>query len=69
MAGCAAEHRRRSLRHQEQPDIQGRDEDGGGEESLRPCIWQPSGLLTTVKPPALRERHDYLLYKVFVDMD
>jgi len=20
--------------------------------------WQPSGLLTTVKPPALRERHD-----------
>ena len=21
-------------------------------------IWQPLGLLTTVKPPALRERHD-----------
>ena len=67
--GGEAEHLRRDLRHQEQLDIPGREEDGGGEESLRTCIWQPLGLLTTVKPPALRERHDYLLYKVFVDMD
>ena len=58
--GGEAEHLRRDLRHQEQLDIQGREEDGGGEESLRMCIWQPLGLLTTVKPPALRERHDWL---------
>ena len=56
--GWEAEHLRRSLRNQEQRAIQGRDEDGACEESLRTCIWQPSGLLTTVKPPALRERHD-----------
>ena len=49
---------RRESRNQEQLDIQGRDEDGDVEESLRTCIWQPLGLLTTVKPPALRERHD-----------
>ena len=57
--GGEAEHLRRDLRHQEQLDIPGREEDGGGEESLRTCIWQPLGLLTTVKPPALRERHDF----------
>jgi hypothetical protein len=57
--GGEAEHLRRDLRHQEQLDIQGREEDGGGEESLRMCIWQPLGLLTTVKPPALRGRYDF----------
>ena len=59
--GWEAEHLRRSLRHQEELAIQDRDEDGDCEESLRTCIWQPSGLLTTVKPPALRERHDFAL--------
>ena len=58
--GCAEEHLRRSRRNQEQLDAQGRDAEGDFEESLRTCIWQPLGLLTTVKPPALRERHDYL---------
>jgi len=57
--GWEAEHLRRSLRHQEELAIQDRDEDGDCEESLRTCLWQPSGLLTTVKPPALRERHDF----------
>ena len=57
--GGEAEPLRRSLRHQEELALQARDEDGACEESLRPCIWQPSGLLTTVKPPALRERHDF----------
>ena len=56
--GCEAEHLRRSRCNQEQLDIHGRDEDGDVEESLRICIWQPLGLLTTVKPPALRGRHD-----------
>jgi hypothetical protein len=56
--GCEAEHMRRSRRNQGQRDIPSRDEDGDFEESLRTCIWQPLGLLTTVKPPALRGRHD-----------
>ena len=56
--GGEAEPLRRYLRNQEQLAILGRDEDGDGSESLRTCIWQPLGLLTTVKPPALRERHD-----------
>ena len=56
--GWEAAHLRRSLRNQEQRAIQGRDEDGACEEALRTFIWQPLGLLTTVKPPALRERHD-----------
>ena len=56
--GCAEEHLRRESRNQEQLDIHGRDEDGDFEESRHTCIWQPLGLLTTVKPPALRERHD-----------
>ena len=49
---------RRSIRTPEQLEAPGRDEDGDVSESLRTCIWQPLGLLTTVKPPALRERHD-----------
>ena len=57
--GWEAAHLRRSLRHQEELALHARDEDGGCEESLRTGIWQPSGLLTTVKPPALRERHDF----------
>jgi len=57
--GCVEEHLRRESRNQEQLDIQGREEDGDFEESLRMVIWQPLGLLTTVKPPALRERHDF----------
>ena len=56
--GWEAEHLRRSLRHQEELALQARDEDSDCEESLRTCIWQPLGLLTTVKPPAERERHD-----------
>ena len=57
--GWEAAHLRRSLRNQEELAIHARDEDGACEESLRTGIWQPSGLLTTVKPPALRERHDF----------
>jgi hypothetical protein len=56
--GGDAEHLRRSRRNQEQRDAQGREEDGDGEESRHTAIWQPLGLLTTVKPPALRERYD-----------
>ena len=56
--GCEEEHMRCSHRNQEQLGIQGRDEDGDFEELRRTCIWQPLGLLTTVKPPALRGRHD-----------
>ena len=56
--GCDEEHLRRSRRNQEQRDAQGREEDGDCEESRHTSIWQPLGLLTTVKPPALRERHD-----------
>ena len=58
--GWEAEHMRRSLRTQEQLDAQGRDADGDVSESRHTCIWQPLGLLTTVKPPALRERHDFI---------
>src|SRR5690349_7471814 len=57
--GGKAEHIRSASRNQEQLDAQGKDEDGDCEESLRTCIWQPLGLLTTVKPPALREHHDF----------
>ena len=59
-------HLRRESHNQEQLDIHGRDEDGDVEESLRTCIWQPLGLLTTVKPPALRERYDSLHFKALV---
>src|SRR5262249_60038003 len=58
MVGCAEEPLRRESRNQEQLDSHSRDEDRDFEESWRTCIWQPLGLLTTVKPPALRERHD-----------
>ena len=57
---------RRSSRNQEQRDAPGRDEDGDFSESLRTCIWQPLGLLTTVKPPALRERHDCPIKSVMI---
>ena len=57
--GCEEEPKRRSSRHQEQLDAQDRATDGDCSESLRTFIWQPSGLLTTVKPPALREGHDF----------
>jgi hypothetical protein len=53
---------RRSRRNQEQLDIQGRDADGDVSESLRAFIWQPLGLLIIVKPPALRERHDFCIW-------
>ena len=66
MVGCAEEHRRRSRRNQEQLDIPGRDGDGDCAESRRTCLWQPLGLLTTVKPPALRGRHDSLIGKPLV---
>jgi len=56
--GGDEEHLRRSRRNQEQRDAQGREEDGDCKESRHTSIWQPLGLLTTVKPPALRERHD-----------
>jgi putative transposase len=58
--GFEEEPIRRDIRHQEQLDAQGRDEDGDCSESRRTLSWQPWGLLTTVKPPALRERHDCL---------
>ena len=61
---CDAEHLRRSHRNQEQLAAPGREEDGDCEGSRRTCIWQPLGLLTTVKPPALRERHDYILSQI-----
>ena len=57
--GCAEAPLRCESHNQKQLDIHGRDEDGDVEESLRTCIWQPLGLLTTVKPPALRERYDF----------
>jgi hypothetical protein len=62
--GGEAEHLRRSLRNQAELALQDRDEDGACEESLRTGIWQPSGLLTTVKPPALWERHDLRKYQL-----
>ena len=58
--GLSEEPMRRSRRNQEQRAAPGRDENGDFSESLHTCIWQPLGLLTTVKPPALRERHDWL---------
>ena len=58
--GCEEEHMRRESRNREQLDAQGRDADGDCEESRRTSIWRPLGLLTTVKPPALRERYDSL---------
>src|SRR5262245_353209 len=37
------------------------EEDGDCEELRRSCIWQPLVLLTTVKPPALRGRHNFFV--------
>ena len=55
--GFEEEPMRASIKHQEQLDAQGSDEPG--EFSLRHNEpWQPLGLLTTVKPPALRGRYD-----------
>src|SRR5262245_33514800 len=55
--GFEEEQIRASSKHQEQLDAQGSDEPG--EFSLRNNEpWQPLGLLTTVKPPALRGRYD-----------
>ena len=56
--GFEEEQIRASIQHQEQLDAQGSDEPG--ECSLRNnAPWQPLGLLTTVKPPALRGRYDF----------
>ena len=55
--GVEAEQRRASLKHQEQLDAQGSEEPGAfSRRNNEP--WQPLGLLTTVKPPALRGRYD-----------
>ena len=55
--GCEEEPMRASSKPQEQLDAQGSDEPG--ECSRRHnAPWQPLGLLTTVKPPALRGRYD-----------
>ena len=55
--GFEVEQIRASIKQQEQLDAQGSDEPG--EFSLRNNEpWQPLGLLTTVKPPALRGRYD-----------
>src|SRR5262245_26184591 len=56
--GWEEEPMRRDIRNQEQLDAPGREEDGDFSESLGTFIWQPLGLLATVKPPALPERHD-----------
>ena len=50
---------RASIQHQEQLDVQGSDESGEFSQRDR-GPWQPLGLLTTVKPPALRGRYDSL---------
>jgi REP element-mobilizing transposase RayT len=59
--GFEAEQMRRYITNQDQLDGQGKDEDGDFSGSLRSLTWQPLGLLTTVKPPALRERPDFSL--------
>src|SRR5262249_47144103 len=57
--GFEEEQIRAYIKHQEQLDAQGSDEPGAF--SLRNNEpWQPLGLLTTVKPPALRGRYDWL---------
>ena len=57
--GFEEDQMRRDIRDQQQLDAQGKDEDGDFSDLLCALTWQPLGLLTTVKPPALRERHDY----------
>jgi putative transposase len=56
--GFEAEQMRASSKRQEQLDAQGSDESGEFSQRDR-GPWQPSGLLTTVKPPALRGRYDW----------
>jgi putative transposase len=55
--GFEAAQIRAYIKHQEQLDAQGSDESGEFSERDK-CPWQPLGLLTTVKPPALRGRYD-----------
>ena len=56
--GFEEEQIRASIKHQEQFDAQGSDEPGEfSPRHNKP--WQPLGLLTTVKPPALRGRYDW----------
>ena len=58
--GFEEEQMRASIKHQEPLDTQGSEEPG--EFSLRHTgPWQPLGLLTTVKPPALRGRYDFAI--------
>jgi len=55
--GFEEEQIRAYIKHQEQCDAQGSDEPGEfSPRHNKP--WQPLGLLTTVKPPALRGRYD-----------
>src|SRR6266581_3361656 len=56
--GFEEEQIRASIKHQEQFDAQGSDEPGEfSPRHNKP--WQPLGLLTTAKPPALRGRYDF----------
>src|SRR6266436_323820 len=56
--GFEEEQIRAYIKHQEQCDAQGSDEPGEfSPRHNKP--WQPLGLLTTVKPPALRGRYDF----------
>ena len=61
--GFEAEQRRASIKPQAQLDAQGSAEPGEFSQRDR-GPWQPSGLLTTVKPPALRGRYDSRLAHV-----
>jgi hypothetical protein len=58
--GVEEAQRRRDIRSQEQRETAGEDEDGACSAMVRTVTWQPLGLLTIVKPPALRGRHDRL---------
>jgi putative transposase len=57
--GCAEEQRRAASKPQEPLEAQGSEESGAFSHRDR-CSWQPLGLLTTVKPPALRGRYDWV---------
>src|SRR5262249_55207451 len=56
--GCEEAPMRASIKPQEQLDAEGSDESGEFSQRDR-GPWQPLGLLTTVKPPALRGRYDF----------
>jgi len=63
--GCEEEQIRAYIKHQEQCDAPGSDEPGEfSPRHNKP--WQPLGLLTTVKPPALRGRYDFCRWKMFL---